>query len=216
LGVEKLHRAEREEIKTFASGSGEKSEVLPFSPDGKRVASGSADKTARIGDVATGKEVQRLTGPGDRVTVVVFSADGRRLLSGSPGQTVRLWAFEEETDDEREPCHLGDQRHAPDEAAGQGELVGVPDQQFGALQFLLYHGRAHRRRSSVSPQRQRRPKQHRHAPMHGKPPSLRPDDRPASAAFASACCSSSVPVTDDHREHPKTTKLPSDRASTWS
>jgi WD40 repeat protein len=51
------------------------------------------DRTIRLWDVETGKELHRFDGHGDRVGSVVFSADGRFCLSASADQTVRLWAL---------------------------------------------------------------------------------------------------------------------------
>ena len=44
-----------------------------FSPDGKRLASGSLDNTAKIGDVTTGKAPLTLKGHTDLVECVAFS-----------------------------------------------------------------------------------------------------------------------------------------------
>ena len=62
-----------------------------FAPDGKRVASGGADKVVRIWDVATAKLQSTLVGHRDTITPVAFSPDGTLLASGSDDTTVRLW-----------------------------------------------------------------------------------------------------------------------------
>jgi hypothetical protein len=65
-------------------------ESVAFSSDGKYVVSGSPDKTARVWEAATGKEVARM--PHDNwVTSVAFSPDGKYVVSGSQDYTARVW-----------------------------------------------------------------------------------------------------------------------------
>jgi WD40 repeat protein len=65
--------------------------AVAFSPDGKTVASGSEDKTARLWDAATGNERQKLEGHDNYVSAVAFSPDSKMVASGSWDKTVRLW-----------------------------------------------------------------------------------------------------------------------------
>src|ERR1700682_167093 len=64
---------------------------IAFNPDGKTLASGSGDKTIKLWDVATGKELATLEGHTGIVFSVVFSPDGKTLASGSHDNTIKLW-----------------------------------------------------------------------------------------------------------------------------
>ena len=63
-------------------------------PDGKRALSGSDDRTLRLWDLKSGRELRRLEGHSLAVTAVAVLPDGRRALSGSHDGTLRLWDLE--------------------------------------------------------------------------------------------------------------------------
>ncbi|MFP4192388.1 MAG: protein kinase domain-containing protein, partial [Candidatus Hydrogenedentota bacterium] len=62
-----------------------------LSGDGRWVLSGSADKTLRLWDAATGHCVRVFQGHEDGVSSVDLSGDGKWALSGSRDKTLRLW-----------------------------------------------------------------------------------------------------------------------------
>jgi len=62
-----------------------------FSPNGRMAVSGSADKTLKLWDLATGLAIRTFGGHADTVTVIAFSPDGRTVLSGSSDRTLKLW-----------------------------------------------------------------------------------------------------------------------------
>ena len=64
--------------------------AVVFSPDGKLVATASADRTARLWEVGSGKQVATLEHEA-YVHAVVFSPDGRLVATASHDQTARLW-----------------------------------------------------------------------------------------------------------------------------
>src|SRR6187397_2160189 len=51
---------------------------VAFSPDGRRLLTGSRDKTAKLWDAETGKEIRSFAGHSAEVYGVAFSPDGRR------------------------------------------------------------------------------------------------------------------------------------------
>ena len=64
---------------------------MAFSPDGKRIVSGSEDKTVKVWDCDKGKEILSLKGHTGPVTSVAISPDGKRIVSGSHDRTVKVW-----------------------------------------------------------------------------------------------------------------------------
>ncbi|HEY8379990.1 MAG TPA: WD40 repeat domain-containing protein, partial [Nannocystis sp.] len=67
--------------------------ALAFAPDGRLLATGAADRIARIYDLAALAAPPRELGPhSGSVTVLAFAPDGRRLATGSWDRRVRIWS----------------------------------------------------------------------------------------------------------------------------
>lgn len=65
-----------------------------FMPDGKSFISGSVDKTIKIWDFDTGKEICVIKGHKSEINSISVSADGRQIVSGSNDHLVKLWKSE--------------------------------------------------------------------------------------------------------------------------
>jgi WD40 repeat protein len=66
-------------------------DAVAFSPDGRTIATGSDDGTARLWDAATGQAIGSALDHGGTVFAVAFSPDGKTLLTGCTDQKARLW-----------------------------------------------------------------------------------------------------------------------------
>src|SRR5262249_54576704 len=64
---------------------------VAYSPDGRRLATASNDRTVNVWDARTGRVLLALSGHTDNVTQAAFSPDGRQLATGSDDRTVRIW-----------------------------------------------------------------------------------------------------------------------------
>ncbi|MEE0268135.1 MAG: TIR domain-containing protein [Bacteroidales bacterium] len=64
---------------------------VAYSPDGRRIISGSSDETIKIWDANTGQYLKTLEGHLDGVTSVAYSPDGTKIISGSDDGTIKIW-----------------------------------------------------------------------------------------------------------------------------
>jgi WD40 repeat protein len=62
-----------------------------FSPDGKSVVTISDDRTAKVWDIQSGREITTLRGHQDVLTAVQFNPAGDRIITTSADKTARLW-----------------------------------------------------------------------------------------------------------------------------
>jgi WD40 repeat protein len=64
-----------------------------WSADGKRIASGGADKAVVLSDASNGEEVARLQGASGKVLSVAISPDNRRVISSSDDGAIGCWDY---------------------------------------------------------------------------------------------------------------------------
>jgi WD40 repeat protein len=60
-------------------------------PDGKRGISASRDKTIRVWDLATGRELQKWTDHPSAINCLAVTHDGKQVLTGGSSFDIRLW-----------------------------------------------------------------------------------------------------------------------------
>ncbi|ONI88740.1 hypothetical protein ALI22I_17250 [Saccharothrix sp. ALI-22-I] len=65
--------------------------AVAVTPDGSRAVTGSQDATARVWDLATGRELHILTGHAAPVGAVAVTSDSSRVITGSDDGTAWVW-----------------------------------------------------------------------------------------------------------------------------
>ena len=65
--------------------------AVAYSPDGRRVLTGSEDNTARLWDATTGEPLGIILKHQEAVLAVAFSADGQRIATASRDKTAQIW-----------------------------------------------------------------------------------------------------------------------------
>ncbi|MEZ4985627.1 MAG: caspase family protein [Saprospiraceae bacterium] len=78
----------------FAQGHSDSVRSVSYSPDGKKILTGSDDGTAKEWSVETGACLQTFEGHSDAVTSVCYSPDGKKVLTGSRDKTAKAWSVE--------------------------------------------------------------------------------------------------------------------------
>ncbi len=91
-------QSQRESVRQiYAMGPAHRKAVVSMAvtPDGKILASGSADQTIKLWSLSDGSVLKTIKGHTDTVSSVAISPDGRFLVSGSTDKTVRVWSLPE-------------------------------------------------------------------------------------------------------------------------
>jgi eukaryotic-like serine/threonine-protein kinase len=87
-----LHAALRlSHVRRSFGGHKDRVRQVAVSPDGARIITGSSDKTAKVWDIASGRELLTLRGHSDEVWTVAFSSDGKRVATAGPDRIVKIW-----------------------------------------------------------------------------------------------------------------------------
>src|SRR5450759_1000680 len=90
-----IHRYSRlresEALVRTLTGHGASVTACAVSPDGTWIVSASGDKTLKIWDAATGRELHTLTGHTKSVRACAVSPDGTWIVSASSDKTLKIW-----------------------------------------------------------------------------------------------------------------------------
>jgi WD40 repeat protein len=65
--------------------------TVAVSPDSSYVATGSRDKTIKLWELSTGREVRSFLGHTASINQIDFSSDGKYLISANGDATARIW-----------------------------------------------------------------------------------------------------------------------------
>lgn len=77
-------------LRLRAANTGD-AKAIAFSPDGKCLAAGYADKSVRLWDLSTGNQLYMMEGHDGFVGAIAYSPNGKRVATGSADKTVRIW-----------------------------------------------------------------------------------------------------------------------------
>lgn len=96
LSASLVAQVPQSELKTTVTFKGHTDPIyaVAYSPDGKIVATGSFDKSIKLWDAATGKELRSLAGAAGHQSLVLsiaFNAAGDQIASGGADNFARIW-----------------------------------------------------------------------------------------------------------------------------
>ena len=98
--------------------------AIAFSPDGQLVVTASWDKTIKLWDVATRRELRSFEGHTGFVLAVAFSPNGKLLASGGSDTLVKIWDVEKGHEVRTIDGHKGDIRTLAFDIDGTRLAVG--------------------------------------------------------------------------------------------
>jgi WD40 repeat protein/tRNA A-37 threonylcarbamoyl transferase component Bud32 len=88
--VVRVHDVDTGKQTALLRGHTSRIEIVQFSPDGRRILTGSYDGTSRLWDAGSGRELAVMRGHTSCPRWAVFSPDGRTVLTHGSGQNRRL------------------------------------------------------------------------------------------------------------------------------
>ncbi|MEW6235875.1 MAG: protein kinase [Candidatus Omnitrophota bacterium] len=124
---------------------------VEYSPDAKRIVTGSEDFTAIVWDAETGQKMKSLKGHTNQVVFASFSPDGQRILTGSNDNTAKIWDADTGQEIKSLKGHYGPVITASFSTDGERIVTGsfdhtakVWDSKTGQEVISLKHGDSHR------------------------------------------------------------------------
>ena len=79
------------EVRHTLAGHTQLVDSVAYSPDGKYVVSTGWDKSVRVWESASGKELVSFKGHPESINAVAVSPDGKRLATASEDKSIRIW-----------------------------------------------------------------------------------------------------------------------------
>jgi WD40 repeat protein len=81
----------RSQTRLTLRGHRDRVQSVAWSPDGSKLATASIDKTAKVWEMATGRELLTFRGHSDYVFGIAWSPDGSKLATASQDGTANVW-----------------------------------------------------------------------------------------------------------------------------